>query len=217
MWWLLLSCFETVNGEESVGVEGMVINTNEVEKVGLNPTVFALAQQAHQKALEQGKVDSSLVTIVDLSVHSKQERLWTIDLSKGVLEHKLVVSHGRNSDGNHDGLADSVSNVPESKQSSVGVYRTAEVYTGKHGRSLRLDGLEKGFNHNARKRAIVIHGADYATAAYVKKYGKAGRSFGCPAVSTASSDALIDTIKDGTLLFVYYPDETWLAQSTYLD
>ncbi len=217
MWWLLLCCFETVDGKEVLLSDDTVINVNEFEKVGLNSTVFTLALQAHQRALSKGKVDSSVLTIVDLSLHSKKERLWTIDLSTGTLEHQLVVSHGRNSDGNHDGLAESVSNVSESKQSSVGVYRTAEVYTGKHGRSLRLDGLEKGFNHNARKRAIVIHGADYATDNYVKKYGKAGRSFGCPAVSTDSSDALIDTIKEGSLLFVYYPDETWLAQSTYLD
>ena len=119
-----------------------------------------------------------MYTVVDLRMHSKQKRLWTVNVQTGELLFHEVTTHGRGSDSDHNGYLDSVSNTQNSKKSSVGLYKTAEVYNGKHGRSLRLDGLEEGFNDNARDRSIVIHGADYAGDAFVQKYGKAGRSLG---------------------------------------
>ena len=127
-----------------------------------------------------------------------------------------MTAHGRHSDLDHDGFLDTVSNVPQSKQTSVGLYKTAEVYTGSHGLSLRLDGLEKGFNDNARRRKIVIHGADYAGEEFIQKHGRSGRSLGCPSVSNDVSDELISVIKEGSLLFMYTPNEDWLKGSTFL-
>ena len=151
-----------------------------------------------------------------MTMHSKEKRLWTFNLSTGEVLFTLRTAHGRNSDVDHDGLLDTVSNVPSSKQSSVGLYKTAEEYIGRHGRSLKLDGLEKGFNDNARERAIVIHGASYVTDPYIEQHGKSGRSLGCPAVSTEYSDRLLNVIGDGRLVFVYYPDAGWLSESSYL-
>jgi hypothetical protein len=99
----------------------------------------------------------------------------------------------------------------------VGLLRTAEIYHGSHGESMRLDGLEDGFNDNARERAIVMHSASYATDAFRARHGKMGRSQGCPALDPDVSGDIIQTIHGGTLIFGYYPDPQWLARSQYLD
>jgi len=99
----------------------------------------------------------------------------------------------------------------------VGLLVTQETYTGRHGKSLRMNGLEPGFNDNARDRAIVFHQARYADDAYIGRHGKAGRSHGCPALDPDVSGQIIDTIKNGKMVFAYYPDENWLQQSTYLN
>lgn len=178
--------------------------------------VLEAAMKAVNKISEADNKNYSIVTIVDMTMHSSTKRLWTIDLNTEEVLYNLAVSHGRGSDSDHDGMLDTVGNVRESGKTSVGLYKTAETYSGKHGYSLRLDGLEKGFNDNARKRAIVVHGADYVNDAFLKKHGKSGRSLGCPAVSEAVSAEFIDTIKDGTLYFIYADDSTWLKESVYL-
>ena len=191
-------------------------SSDHFETNGLKSDVFEIALKAFEKAQADGVTTKTVYTIIDFRMHSAEKRLWTVDLATGEVLFNEVTSHGRGSDTNHDGYLDTISNTSESKQTSVGLYRTAEVYTGIHGRSLRLDGLEKGFNNNARERAIVIHGADYAGDSFVQKHGKAGRSFGCPAVSNEVSDKLISTIKDGTLMFVYVEDDEWLKGSEFL-
>ncbi len=113
-------------------------------------------------------------------------------------------------------MATSFSNLPESNRSSLGLYRTAETYSGKHGYSLRLDGLEPGINDKARERAIVMHAADYVNEAAAKKQGYLGRSLGCPAVRPEVAKQVIDVVKGGDLLFAYYPDPQWLRTSKYL-
>ena len=113
-------------------------------------------------------------------------------------------------------MATSFSNAPESSRSSLGLYRTAETYTGKHGYSLRIDGLEKGFNDRARERAIVIHAADYVNEKAAKAQGYLGRSLGCPAVRPEVAHQVIDAVKGGGLIFAYYPDSEWLRTSKYL-
>jgi hypothetical protein len=182
---------------------------------GIDTDVFALALRAAEAAIHRGDVSGpSTLTVIDFSRSSKLKRLWVYDLrSKELLFHELV-SHGRNSG---DDLATSFSNVAESNKSSIGLFRTAETYIGKHGYSLRLDGLEKGINDNARARAIVMHGADYVSAGTAKALGRLGRSLGCPAVGTAISRSLIDAVKDGGLLFAYAPQQRWIASSTYLN
>lgn len=158
-------------------------------------------------------LDNPLLTVIDFSLPSTEKRLWIIDVDKGKVMLHSVVSHGRNS-GNL--YAEFFSNTLNSYKSSLGFYKTAETYEGKHGYSLRLDGLEKGFNDQARKRAIVIHGADYAREEFVKINGRLGRSLGCPALPSEISGKVIDLIKNGSLIFVYGEDKRYLISSPLL-
>jgi hypothetical protein len=139
--------------------------------------------------------------------------MWVYDLRSRSLLFEELVSHGR---GSGVTMATSFSNLPESNRSSLGLYRTAETYSGKHGYSLRLDGLEPGINDKARERAIVMHAADYVNQAAAKKQGYLGRSLGCPAVRPEVAKKVIDAVKGGNLLFAYYPDPQWLRTSKYL-
>lgn len=176
--------------------------------------VFASALRAATAAIERGDVaNPKTLTIIDFSKASTEKRLWTVDLRTHELLFEELVAHGR---GSGENFARSFSNVADSHQSSLGLYRTAETYIGKHGYSLRLDGLETGVNHRARERAIVIHAADYVSDAVAKAQGRIGRSHGCPAVRPEVSRPLIDAISGGDLVFAYYPDKDWLAGSTYL-
>lgn len=151
-----------------------------------------------------------LLTVIDFTLPSTEKRLWVIDVEKREILLNTVVAHGRNTG---ELMATRFSNTPESFQSSLGFYKTAETYQGKHGYSLRLDGLEKGFNDQARARAIVIHGADYAREEFAKTTGRLGRSLGCPALPPELSAKVIDLIKDGSLLFIYGNDDNYLRQS----
>jgi hypothetical protein len=153
------------------------------------------------------------MAIIDFNLPSSAKRLWVFDMEESTLLHHELVSHGKNSGGL---WATSFSDVSGSKQSSLGAYVTAETYSGKHGYSLKLDGLEEGFNKNARTRAIVIHGADYVSEEFVDKQGRLGRSWGCPAVSTAVSEELIDDIRGGALVLAHFNDKKWLAESAFL-
>jgi hypothetical protein len=181
---------------------------------GVSADVFTLALNAAQAAVARGEAQASTLTVIDFSLPSTAERLWVFDLRTRALLFKELVSHGRNS--GHD-MATAFSNEAESHKSSLGLFRTAEGYVGKHGYSLRLDGLERGVNDRARARAIVIHGAEYVNGAAAKAQGRLGRSLGCPAVRPAVSRRLIDAVKGGGLLFAYYPDPTWLRTSAYLN
>lgn len=173
--------------------------------------VLELAMEGWEKLEDELK--SPILTVIDFSLPSTEKRLWIIDPSKGLILHHSVVAHGRNSG---ELLAKTFSNLPESFQSSLGFYKTAETYQGKHGYSLRLDGLEKGFNDQARNRAIVIHGADYAKEEFAKSTGRLGRSLGCPALPPELSAKVIDLIKDGSLLFIFGNDDQYLQQSYLL-
>lgn len=181
---------------------------------GIDRTVFALALESAQRAVDRGEADPSTLTVIDFSRPSTERRMWVIDLRARELLFEEHVSHGRNSGHN---VPNSFSNEDGSYKSSLGLFRAGEGYYGKHGYSLRLDGLEKGFNDRARERAIVVHGADYVNPAVAKTQGRLGRSLGCPAVRPAITRQLIDAIKDGGLLFAYYPDPAWLNASEYLN
>jgi hypothetical protein len=130
-----------------------------------------------------------------------------------VLFHELV-AHGK---GSGDNFATSFSNQMGSSQSSLGLYVTASPYEGKHGYSLKLQGLESGINDQAEPRAIVIHGAWYVSKSMIEQHQRLGRSLGCPAVEESVVKPLIDTLKGGNLLFAYYPDERWLSTSRFLN
>ena len=190
---------------------------NAYEASGLRAKVLAKALDAFELAYTQGVSDSTIVTVIDYELHSSEKRLWVIDLETKQLLFQEVTTHGRGSDPNHDGVMDSASNAPGSNQSNVGLLKTAETYYGRHGQSLRMDGLEPGFNDNARSRAIVVHSARYADDDYVEAYGKTGRSHGCPALDPDVTGDIIATIKGGKLVFAYYPDPDWLEKSKYLN
>ena len=209
---------EVVSAESSAGATTSVFDASawaDVDLGSVERDVFELALRAAAVAVERGDVTApSTLTVIDFSRPSPNERMWVYDLRSRELLFQEVVSHGR---GSGVALAKAFSNIAESNQSSLGLYRTGETYVGKHGYSLRLDGLEKGFNDNARARAIVMHAADYVNAATAKANGYLGRSLGCPAVRPAISRQLIDTVKGGGLLFAYYPAAEWLAGSAYLN
>jgi hypothetical protein len=175
---------------------------------------FNQAITGYNKLCLQGKIQKkNILTIVDFSKSSNKERLFVIDLDQQKLIEQTLVAHGRNSG---DLNASDFSNTPESYKSSLGFYLTAETYSGKHGYSLRLDGLEKNINDNARDRAIVIHGADYVSEQFVQQHGRLGRSFGCPALPQEKTKSVIDTIKNKSCLFIYYPSETYAQQSNLI-
>lgn len=186
----------------------------EVEVGAIDPKVFALALNAASTAVARGEANPGTLTVIDFSKPSTEKRMWVFDLRARALMFEELVSHGR---GSGRTLATEFSNTPESNRSSLGLYRTAETYIGKHGYSLRLDGLERGFNDRARERAIVMHAADYVNGAAAKAQGFLGRSLGCPAVRPEVSRQLIDSVKGGGLVFAYYPDPQWLQGSRYLN
>jgi hypothetical protein len=157
--------------------------------------------------------DKSILTIIDLDLPSSEKRLWVIDLKQNKILFHTYVAHGRNSG---DLYAEKFSNISGSYQSSLGFYITGDTYQGKNGFSMYLDGLEQEFNHLARERAIVMHGAWYATEDFIKKNGRLGRSFGCPAVPPEVHEALIDTISGGTVLFMFREEENYLQASLML-
>lgn len=163
---------------------------------------FTKAMEGYFQLKERGVVQKDILTLVDYSLSSKVNRLWVIDLKNNIILFQSLVSHGRNS-GNE--FAAKFSDKPESYKSSLGFFVTGETYFGKHGYSLRLDGLEKGVNSNARARAIVVHGADYVSEKFAQQNGRLGRSLGCLALSQDLTKEVIDTIKDKSCLFVYYP------------
>lgn len=180
----------------------------------LERDVFDLALGAATCAVRSGAARSpKTLTVIDYSRPSSQERLWVFDLTTRELIYEELVAHGQGTGAN---LATKFSNDNESHQTSLGLFVTDTTYVGKNGYSLRLDGLDKGYNDRARERAIVMHGAPYVSKAFVKANGRLGRSWGCPAVSDAVARALIDRVKGGGLVFAYYPDAEWLKTSKYL-
>ncbi len=180
----------------------------------LDPLVLGHALDAFQCATQQGKEAADRLAVIDFSLPSSEKRLWIFDLKKRSLLLNDFVAHGAKSG---DNLASSFSNINGSHQSSIGLFRSAESYSGKHGYSLRMDGLEPGFNDRARERAIVIHGADYVNPAWIPRQGRIGRSQGCPAVRPEISKTVVDALKGGQLVFTWYPDPKWLQTSSFLN
>jgi hypothetical protein len=184
----------------------------------LNANKFALPKlECFTEALkgfhllkEKGLISKNILTLIDFSMSSNSKRLWVIDLTTNTILYSSLVAHGRNT-GNE--FATSFSNIAQSFKSSLGFYATGEIYTGKHGKSLKLDGLEKGINSNARERAVVIHGAKYVSNSFIQNNKRLGRSLGCPALPVELTNEIIQTIKDKSCLFIYYPSETYKEAS----
>jgi hypothetical protein len=182
---------------------------------GLNPDVLRLALTAIECGVRSGDLETPpTLTIIDYSKPSTERRLWVFDTATGELLFHELVAHGRNTGEN---MARQFSDTLNSRQSSLGLFTTDNTYVGSNGYSLRLDGLEPGFNAHARERAIVMHGAPYVNDGLARTNGRIGRSWGCPALRTAVARQVIDTIRGGGVIFSYYPDPEWLATSRFLN
>lgn len=192
---------------------GGLADTLERLAPGANPRVLALAASAMSCAERHGQPVAERLAVIDYSLPSTERRLWVFDLSQPQLLFKEWVAHGRATGAND---AEYFSNIPDSHESSLGLFRTLNSYQGHDGYALRLKGLEPGINSNAYSRAIVIHGAQYATPAFIHRVGRLGRSLGCPAVRPAIVKPLINSLKDGQYVFAYYPKPAWIEHSGYL-
>lgn len=153
-----------------------------------------------------------IITLIDFSQASSDERIYVIDMQNETLLYKTHVSHGRNSG---DKYATSFSNVEGSFKSSLGFFLTSQTYQGKNGYSLKLSGLEEDINDNAEKRCIVMHGAKYANPSTIKYSGRLGRSLGCPALPQSVSAEIIDVIKGGSVLFIYANNTDYISKSKF--
>jgi hypothetical protein len=186
-----------------------------MEADGMSPDVLSLALRAVSCATTSGAIETpTTLTLIDYSKPSTEPRLWVFDLATGKLLFSELVAHGRNSG---DNLASRFSDALNSHQTSLGLFVARDTYMGSNGYSLRLDGLEPGFNGHARDRAIVMHGAPYVDADMAAKQGRLGRSWGCPALREAIARDVIDTVRGGGVIFSYYPEETWLTGSKLLN
>ncbi|MEY2647979.1 MAG: hypothetical protein RL282_692 [Bacteroidota bacterium] len=183
--------------------------------IRLSEEVFFLALHGFDKLQAQGRLSAdSILTIIDFTKSSREERMFVVDLKARKMLISSLVSHGRNTGTEY---AQKFSNKPESHQSSLGFYVTGQPYQGSNGYSLVLEGMEKGFNDKAKERAIVMHGADYASKQVIQYKGYLGRSLGCPALPKQVNKKAIETIKGGNCLFIYYPDQKYLEGSEMLN
>jgi len=194
---------------ESDPLETMIADiwNNSTFKNEISFQIFKIAMKGyyHLDGFKSGKI-----SIIDYSKPSTDKRLFVIDLNLKNLVFHTYVAHGKNTGENN---ANKFSNKPNSNMSSLGFYKTAETYYGKNGYSLRLDGLEKGINNKARDRSIVMHGANYVSKNFIDKYGKLGRSLGCPALPVNEAEAIINSIANGYCLFIYGKDKTYSRTS----
>ena len=193
---------------------GKLYDSLRLNFMGLSQQAFQYAMQGFDYLSKAGKIaNDRVISIVDFSQPSSKKRLFIIDLDRQKVVFNTYVAHGVNSGKEY---AEQFSNRPESNQSSLGFYETMDTYNGKNGYSLHLQGLEKGINDNADSRAIVMHGADYVSEGFIQSQGYLGRSWGCPAVPEKLHKPIINTIKNGTCLFIYSPNKNYFIHSKIL-
>ncbi|TDH23970.1 murein L,D-transpeptidase catalytic domain family protein [Segetibacter sp. 3557_3] len=206
---------KTTTADLATKVKGNVYESLGLGKLGLSKQAFDYAIKGHDYLAANGKLQNGdIISIVDFSLPSSQKRLFILDLKNNKLLFHTYVSHGR---GSGKLMATDFSNVAESFKSSLGFYVTGDTYMGKHGLSMRLLGQDKGFNDNANDRAVVMHSASYVSEAVVKAQGFIGRSLGCPAVPEALNKPIIETVKNGSCLFLYSPDKQYAANSAIIN
>lgn len=181
----------------------------------LNPSVMQLAIKAFYNAYQKGiHTVKPIVTVIDYSLPSTQKRLWVVDIENEKILFTSLCAHGKYSGEN---FTTHFSNRPGSLQTSLGLFLTESTYFGRDGYSLKIKGLEKGFNDLAEPRTIVMHGAPYVSEEFAAAAGRIGRSWGCPAVEKPLAEPIINTIKNGTLVFAYYPEHDWLQKSSFIN
>ena len=192
-----------------------MIDLTAAKAAGISSRVLNMALGAVRCAVDSGDLAAPpTLTLIDYSRPSTQARLWVFDLHTGALLFHELVAHGK---GTGENLAQRFSDDMNSHQSSLGLFVTKDTYVGHNGYSLRLDGLERGFNSRAMERAVVMHGARYVSAELATRQGRIGRSWGCPAVREAVAHQVIDTVRGGGVIFSYYPDQKWLTTSRFLN
>lgn len=195
-----------LNGEEQGISKKFAIN-------GLDTSICSYAFKGLSSIQDSLDKKFRYLAIVDFSKPSLEKRFYLIDLQDTSIVCTDYVCHGKYSGDNY---TTSFSNEAESNKSSLGFYILAESYMGQHGLSIRMDGLDKGFNDNARKRAIVMHTADYADEQLCRVQGRLGRSLGCPALPSATFTSIASQITNNALIFHYYPDANYLTSSVWL-
>ena len=185
-----------------------------VDSIGLDYLPFKYAVIGYMRLRNDGMLENDkILTIIDYTKPSKVKRFYCIDMENLKFLFHTYVSHGKNTGGD---VAIKFSNTPQSLQSSMGLYLTGETYRGSKGYSLRLDGVEKGINDNMRKRAVVMHSAPYVSKKFIEKYGRLGRSYGCPVVPVELHQDIIKTIKNKSAVFGYFNDELYLSSSNFI-
>ncbi len=205
----------TISHKANVSSAALMYDSLHLLNLGLSQQAFEYALNGYNTLKASGKLkNDKVLSIVDFTLHSSKKRLFIIDLENYKVLFNTLVAHGRNSGKDY---ASQFSNVGESYQSSLGFYVTKDTYNGKHGFSLKLEGEEKGFNDNALNRAIVMHSAWYVDEKIAKSQGYIGRSQGCPAIPEALNKPIIETIKNGSCLFVYSADKSYLTHSKFLN
>ncbi|MCD0467906.1 murein L,D-transpeptidase catalytic domain family protein [Flavobacterium sp. ENC] len=170
---------------------------------------FSEALKGFYLLKEKGVVQKDILTLIDFSLSSNTKRLWVIDLTTNTILFQSLVAHGRNTG---EEFASTFSNLNSSFKSSLGFYATGEIYQGKHGASLRLDGLERGVNDNARERGVVVHGADYVSESFINNNKRLGRSQGCPALPVELTNKIIEVIKNKSCLYIYHPSRSFAME-----
>lgn len=203
---------QRLNQRQPISVDKKISSLNNAAHNSVNPKVLKLALTAYNCAVLSGQGKQEKLTIVDYSRPSSERRLWVFDLANDKLLFNSLVAHGK---GSGEAFANHFSDKPETHASSLGLFITGNVYKGRDGYSLKLLGLEENFNSHAESRNIVIHGAPYVNEMLASS-GRIGRSWGCPAVPKQLAAPIINTIKDGGVVFSYYPDANWLKESKYL-
>lgn len=207
----------SIKSEKStvINAEALYIALNFENLNTLKSDVFYKAFLGFTNLKKAGKLpeDSHLLTICDFSLSSTEKRLWVIDLKEQKIIFNSLVAHGKNTG---EEFATNFSNTESSLRTSLGFYVTESTYNGSNGYSLKLLGMDSGFNDAALKRSIVMHGADYVSEDFIKSQKRIGRSWGCPAVPRALAEPIINRIKDKNCLFIYYPDQQYLTSSQWL-
>jgi hypothetical protein len=187
----------------------------DLEKAGLDEKAFEFAWRGYHNLLKKGLIrKKSVLSICDFSQSSCSKRMYVIDVRHKKLLYRTYVAHGQNSGEEY---ASSFSNQPDSYKSSLGFYITKKTYFGRNGLSLRIDGVDTGYNDMAGRRNIVLHGSSYVSAKYMQNFGTLGTSLGCPALPSAMSPRIIRTVKNGSCLFIYHPTPTYLENSSIIN
>lgn len=210
-----LSSGSNLSNSKSLKLEDYIQTSYSVlglEKKGLDYTFFKKAVISFYNLKSRNNINKDILTVVDFEKPSSEKRLYVVDLKNQKLLFHTYVAHGKNTGGN---FAMNFSNVPESNKSSLGFYITKNTYSGKHGLSLIISGLDKGFNSNAEARSIVVHGAKYVSEDFINCNGRLGRSQGCPALPMGEHEKIISTIASGSVMFIYHPK--YKFDPNYLD